>query len=167
MFTTTLIIVGFVILMLPGLFFAVLGLPGAPYIFIVCLLYAFADRLHHLTGHQLVALGVIAAISILTDQLAGLIGSRWGGARGVSLLYGIIGLIVGNIVLPLLGGLIGLFLGITIGEIIRRRRHPGSVDIVGESVRAGLGGIIGTVTGIVIHVCLAIIMIGLFVFCVI
>jgi uncharacterized protein YqgC (DUF456 family) len=164
MLTATLLTIGFAILMLPGIALIALGMPGVPYIFVVAALYEIVDRFHHLSGWELLILGVIAIISIVIDQLAGILGGRMGGAKGRSFLYGIAGLIIGNIIFPILGGFIGLFVGVFVGEIIRYRKHEPTADsIFHKSIKAGVGSVLGAAAGMAMNIVLAVVMIALFV----
>jgi uncharacterized protein YqgC (DUF456 family) len=164
MLTITLLTIGFAILMLPGIAFIALGLPGVPFIFVVAALYEIIDRFHHLSGPELGVLGGIAVVSVIIDQLSGILGGKWGGAKGKSFLYGIAGLIVGNIIFPVLGGLIGLFLGVFLGEFIRYKKHePTTESIFHKSAKAGVGSVIGALAGMAMNIVLAIVTIVLFI----
>lgn len=158
--TSTLLIIGFAILMLPSLVFIPLSLPGVSYLFIVSLVYAFIDGFIHITSWQILILAGIAIISILIDQFSGLIAAHYGGAKGWSFLYGILGLIVGNILFPVIGGFVGLFLGLFLGEIYRRKKR-GSVESNG-AIKAATLGVIGSATGMVLNIILAIVFMVLF-----
>jgi uncharacterized protein YqgC (DUF456 family) len=145
------------LLMLPALAAVAFMLPGVPCIFIISLMYALADHFTHVSGTDIWILGGIAVLSIVVDQSAGLIAARYGGARGKTLLFGIAGVIVGTIVLPFFGGFIGLFIGIMIGELVRNRTHH-------DALKAATAGVIGSLTGMVINICLGIASIALFLF---
>lgn len=150
----------FSLLLLPGLLATVMMLPGVPYMFVVALLFGFIDHFTHLTGQNLAILGGIATVTIIVDQLAGFIAAKWGGAKGKTFLYGIAGVIIGTFVLPLFGGMIGLFIGILIGEL--SRRHKTDEEIIKGSLKAATAGVVGSLTGIVIDLCLGILFITLF-----
>jgi hypothetical protein len=152
---TILIISIAVILMLACLAFIVLMLPGVPCIFLISLIYAIADHFTHISGIGICILGVIALLSVVVDQSAGLIAARYGGARGKTFLFGIAGAIIGTIVLPVFGGFIGLFIGIMVGELVRNRTHQ-------EALKAATAGVIGSLTGMIINICLGVASIALF-----
>ncbi len=143
------------LLMLPGIVAIAFMLPGVPYLFLVSLIYAFADHFTHVSATDIYILGGMAILSIIIDQSAGLIAARYGGARGKTFLYGLVGAIIGTIIFPLFGGFIGLFIGIAIGELVRRRTHV-------QALRAATVGLIGSVTGIIMNICLGVIFIALF-----
>src|SRR5581483_2855540 len=117
-------------------------IPGIPYMFVIALIYGAIDHFHHLTLRQLGILGIITIVSLIIDYLAGMMGAKFGGAKGKSLLYGFIGLIVGTFIVPVIGGLIGLFLGVLIGELFRKRAG-------GDAVKAATGSVLGSLAGMI------------------
>jgi uncharacterized protein len=167
--TSTLLIIGFTLLMLPSLVFIPMMMPGVPYLFVVAVLFGIVDHFTQLSFAEMGILAGIAVLSVIVDQLAGFIGARKGGAKGKSFIYGIIGLVVGNIIMPIIGGFIGLFIGIFVGEMRRRRALDAelpedrlSADHVHSSLKAAGGAVLGSISGIVINMCLAVVFIGLF-----
>lgn len=154
MLTITLIIIA-ALLMLPGIVAIAFMLPGIPYLFIVALIYGFIDHFKNLSLKELLILGIIAICSVVIDQLAGILGAHYGGARGKTFLYGIAGAIIGTIIFPLFGGFIGLFAGIVIGELRRKQTTE-------QALKAATVGVIGTLTGIIINIMLAIAFLILF-----
>jgi len=150
-----LLIIIFVILMIPGIAGAFLPLPGLLYMFIISLIYGFVDKFQNLQPWELGVLAGIALVSIINDYLSGLIGAKYGGAAQKSMLYGIIGMIVGLIIFPPFGGLVGVFVGILIAELIRGTNQN-------KAVRAATGGLVGSIVGMVVTLVLAIIFLFLF-----
>jgi len=143
--------------MLPGLLGVFIPLiPGIPYMFVVALVFAFADRFQHLSGAELSLLAVIAIVSLVIDYLAGILGARAGGASKKALLFGMIGLILGMIILPPFGGILGLFLGVLGAELL-----GGKTAL--KAFKAGQGSVIGALTGIGINLVLALLSLALFV----
>ncbi len=152
-----LIVIGTAAAMLPGLAGVLLPLvPGIPYMFVVALVYALADRLSHISGLELLTLGLIAIASLAVDYLAGILGARAGGASKKALLFGMIGLILGMIILPPFGGILGLFLGVLAAELL-----GGKTALM--AFKAGQGSVIGALTGIGINLLLALLFLILFV----
>ncbi|MDD5731357.1 MAG: DUF456 domain-containing protein [Patescibacteria group bacterium] len=150
-----LLVIIFFVLMLPGIAGAFLPLPGLLYMFIISLIYGFVDKFAHL---QLWELGVLAGIMILStvnDYLSGMLGAKYGGAAQKSMLYGIIGMIIGLIIFPPFGGLVGVFVGILIAELIRGTNQE-------KAVRAATGGLVGSIVGMIVTLVLAIIFLFLF-----
>lgn len=146
------------LLLMPGLAGVIVpGLPSVPFMLVVALGYGIYDRFVHLTQYELLILGGLALLSIVIDYLAGLLGARLGGASKQSILAGFIGLIVGLILFPPLGAIIGLGMGIFLSEL---RLHQDEK----RATKAATGGLIGSLTGTIINFVIALIFIGLFVF---
>ena len=155
MILTTILIIVASLLMIPGIIAIAFMLPGVPYLFIVALIYGFINHFARLSLNELLILAGIAILSVIVDQSAGLIAAHYGGARGKTFLYGIVGAILGTIIFPLFGGFIGLFIGIVIGELIRKQHHI-------HAIKAATVGVIGSVTGITINIILGVIFLVLF-----
>ncbi len=156
MMETALLIV-FVLLLLPGvvgIFIPVL--PGIPLMFFMALFFAVLTGFNRLTGTEIGYLGFIALSSLVVDYLSGVIGARYGGASRKSLGYGLLGILAGTLLMPPFGGIIGLFIAITISEI----SQFGDRD---KALKAAQGGVIGAVVGIGINLILALLFIGLFI----
>ena len=132
--------------------------PALPYMFVIAAAYDMMTNFSVMTGTELIALGVIAAISILVHQIAGMLGARIGGARWKSLLWGAIGAFVGTFILsPFIGSLVGLFLGIFISEIfIEKLSHE-------KAWSSAKGALFGAISGIVINVILSLVFLITFV----
>ena len=154
--THTILIIIFTLLMLPGIAAVALMLPGIPYLFAVALVFGFVDHFAHLSATALYVLGGIAVASIVIDQLAGALGARWGGARGKSIIIGVVCAFLGNLILPIIGGFVGLFAGIAISELHRHHSHT-------EALKAATSGVIGTATGMVVNLILSVVFIAAFI----
>jgi uncharacterized protein YqgC (DUF456 family) len=113
----------------------------------------------NLSGTEVGILAAIVGIAMLIDMFSGVVGAKWGGAHWSSLLSGIIGLVVGTFIIPIpiLGSLIGLFLGVLISEwyITRDMR---------KAQKAALGSLAGSAVGITANVIAAILFVSLFLF---
>lgn len=143
-------LVAAILLMLPGIAGVVVpALPGVPFMFVVALGYAVIDEFQRLTGNELAILGGLAVASLVVDYLAGTLGARFSGASVKSLAMGILGLVIGLIILPPLGGILGLFVGIFAAEFIRHKDQY-------RALKAATGGLIGSLAGIAINLLLAI-----------
>lgn len=132
------------LLLLPAFLFVILPvLPSVPYMLIVAIVYDLISG--RINQNEMIILVAVAAVSILTDYLSGLFGARWGGASGKSLLAGTIGMIVGSLILPLFGGLIGLFLGVLVSEMVL---FPQSQ----KAYRAASASLVGSIVGMVANI---------------
>ena len=142
--------------MLPGIAGAFLPIPGLLYMFVLSLVFGFADRFAHLSQNELAILGAIALISILNDYFSGMLGAKYGGAAQKSIVLGIIGMIIGTFLLPPFGGLIGVFVGILVAEFWRHGNQE-------RAVKAATGGLIGSVIGMIASLFLAIAFLFMFI----
>lgn len=151
------LIIVFSLLMLPGIIgILVPVLPGIPFMFAVALIAAFIERFQYLSSRELLILGLIALVSLLVDYFSGVLGARFGGASKGALYYGFLGLIIGVVIFPPLGGIIGLFIGIFIAEMAQKRSRS-------QAARAAAGGVIGSLAGMMVNLVLSLAFIVLFV----
>jgi len=149
-------IIVFSLLLLPGLAGIILPVPGLAYMFLVALIFGLVNHFQQMTWQNLVVLGVILIISIITDAVSGIIGAKYGGASKQSMIAGFIGMIVGVMALPPFGGLLGIFLGVMIWEIISRSNRK-------KAMRAASASLIGSVAGMLLSLLLSLLFIVLFI----
>lgn len=155
--TQTILTVIFGLMLLPGL--AMIFVPFLPafwYLLAVAAIFGAIDGFVHLTLQNFAVLAAIFGASILVDWSAGLLGARLGGAAWKSVLFGALGASLGFLLLPPLGVLPGLFVGVLLGELHRRRSAP-------AALRAAGGALVGVVTGMAINAMLALLFIVSFV----
>lgn len=145
----------FVVLLLPGFAGVFLPLPSLPYMFGITLIFISIDKFQHLKSYELIILGILMLLSFANDYFCGLIGAKYGGAAKISLVAGLIGMIIGLIIFPPFGGVLGLFLGILAAEFIVFKDHI-------KALKAATGGVIGTLVGMIISLILALVYLVLF-----
>ena len=141
--TYTILIILAVLLLLPGIFLALLpGIPAILYMLAIAGIFGLLDNFVHLTPMAMGILALIAALNLLGEFLAGIAGAKWGGAHWSSIIWGIVGLIVGSslIPIPFIGSLIGMFIGVLVSEMYRTR------DIE-RAQKAAAGSFLGWVAG--------------------
>ncbi len=142
--------------MLPGIIGIIIPiLPGIPYMFLVSLIYGFASKFHTLSYKELMVLGIIGVTSFIVDYSTGLIGAKYGGASKRSIALELLGSIVGTIVMPPFGGIVGLFAAILLSEIFLHNDHK-------KALKAASGSLFGSLIGIIINLILAIVFLILF-----
>ena len=129
--------------------------PSLAFMFLVSFIYALIDHFQHLSALELGILAAIAIVGEVLDYILGFLGAKISGAKFKSLLWGALGLIIGFILYPPFGGIAGLFLGIVISEIIIFKKGL-------KSLKAGFGGVIGSIAGLIIKIILAITFLALF-----
>lgn len=146
------------VLMSPGLVMPLVPmLPALPYMLVVALLFGLYDGFDALSGGEFAWLAGIAALSVIVDQLAGLLGAKYSGAHAKSLLAGIAGSLVGAFAFPPLGAVLGLFVSVFVAEIVFMKGKR-------EALKAASGAVLGAVGGIMANLALAAAFLLLFVF---
>lgn len=151
------LVIIFSILLLPGIIGAVIPIiPSLPWMFIVALVFGIIDKFEHLRWFELLILGLLALISIILDNISGLIGAKGTGASKWGIIGGFIGGLIGLFFFPPFGAIIGMILGVVILEIVYHKNNK-------KAVRSASGVILGNLANIIINLVLCFIFIGLFV----
>jgi len=130
-------------------------LPGAPLIFLGALLAAWAEDFVYLGFGSLIVLGILAALAIVVDFVAGAFGVKRFGASRRAVAGATIGAVVG-IFFGIVGVLIGPFVGAVIGELSLRRN-------LAAAGRAGIGAALGLALGTAAKLAIAFAMVGVIV----
>lgn len=153
---TVLILVIAALLVIAGLVGMVApALPGPLLLFGGLWMAAWGEGYAHVGTGTLIALGVMAAVAMLADYVAGAFGARRYGASGRAMFGAVLGGIVG-IFFGLPGLLLGPFIGALLGELSMRSDLP-------TAGRAGWGATVGLLIGIAAKMALGIAMLGLYV----
>ena len=141
---------------LVGVLFPVL--PGIPFMFVIILIYAFADKFHRFRGSEIAIFAILAVVSILVDYLSGLFGARLFGASAKGTIGGLIGSLTGLFLFPPFGIFIGLAAGVLVAELLFAKKT------VVKSAKASAGSLLGALAGIMINIIVALCFITLFIF---
>jgi uncharacterized protein len=116
-------------------------IPATLIIWLAALLYAFMTGFQALTWGYLIALGVLAGVAFLIDNIAAVWGARkFGGSSAAgwgALVGGLVGLFLGP-----LGFLFGPILGAVLAEMLISKKDPL------EALRSGVGTLVGMLGGI-------------------
>jgi len=131
------------------------ALPGTPLVFGGLLLGAWVEQFQRVGTVPLVIIGVLAALAVLADWVAGVLGAKRAGASGLALAGAAIGTVVG-IFAGVIGLLFGPLIGAGIGEWLARNDVP-------RAARVGLATWIGLLAALAVKVALTFAMIGVFV----
>lgn len=143
------------LLIIAGIAGAILPvLPGVPLVFGGMFLAAWADDFQHVGAITLTVLGLLSAIALLVDFVAGLLGAKRVGASARALWGAAIGTIVG-LFFGLPGLLLGPFLGAVAGELSAGSR-------VDQATRVGIGTWLGLLFGTLAKLALCFTMVGVF-----
>lgn len=154
----TVVLVSFIALLLIGVGLAFIpAFPALFLMFVFALVYGFIDSFVHLTVHNILILGGIVALGFVVDTMAGLIGAKYGGASKKAILWGIVGIIIGFIIFPPFGALLGLFVGVLCAELYQLKSKRDALKAAGASVA-------GSLTGMAVNIILALTFLILFIF---
>jgi uncharacterized protein YqgC (DUF456 family) len=134
---------------LAGVFLPVI--PGLIIGFAGLLLYAAVDGFHHFSPWTVALLGLLAVAGSLLDNLAGVYGAKKFGATKWGIWGAVAGLLAGLFFGPL-GLIFGPLAGALAGEMIGGRD-------AGEAARAGVGTLVGFLSGVFIKLLLVVIII--------
>ena len=152
---TTVVDVLVVVLMVAGLVGAALPVvPGTPLILAGALLYAIATDFTPVGLGRLAVLTVLAIVGAVAGALAGSLGAHRAGGSRRAAVGAMLGLVAGFFMGP-----IGLVAGPVAGAILGELSHARPWR---DSVRAGVGTLIGLIAGTAAHVAVAGMMVGLF-----
>ena len=151
-----LVVLGFAMLAV-GLAGAVLpALPGLPFVFGGLWTLAFVGDYEKVGQWTVGILGVLLALGLALDFIAGSLGAKKFGASPQAVAGALIGAFVG-VFFGLPGLVLGPFIGAVLGELKARRG-------VSQAAVSGVGAWIGLLLGIVAKLVLSLVMIGVFAF---
>lgn len=145
------------LLVLVGLAGTILpALPGLPFVFGGLWLGAWIDGYAQVSGWLIVVLGILTAVAMGIDFMAGVLGAKKVGASKEAIIGASIGAIVG-IFFGFIGIFVGPFIGAFAGEYLARGR-------LGDAGKVGLGTWLGIVVGAAVKIGTAFLMLALFAF---
>lgn len=153
---STLLYLSGALLILTGLLGVVLPvLPGVPVMYLGMLLVAWSDGFERIGFWTLLALALLTGLSILADLLSSILGAQRVGASRLALIGATLGALIG-LFFGLPGVVLGPFIGAFSGELLHSRRG-------GLATKVGVATWIGLVLGAIAKLCIALMMLGLFV----
>ena len=146
------------VLLLPGIAISVLPVPGILYMLAIAAMFGILDHFVHLSGLDLGILSVLALVTLAADFWSGIAGAKWGGAHWTSILWGMVGLFVGSVVIPIpfFGSVIGMILGVLGSELYRTKN-------IQAAQKAAAGSFFGWLAGTGFKVVAAVIFLVLFI----
>ncbi|GAB3789398.1 DUF456 domain-containing protein [Dyella agri] len=143
------------VLIVGGLVGAILpNLPGIPMIFGGIWLVAAVDNYRHLGLWWLLLIGVLGALGVIVDFVAGTLGAKRVGASKRALWGASLGTLIGMF-FSIPGILLGPFVGALIGEL-------SSGTSVLRSAHVGIGTWLGLLFGTLVKLVISLVMVGLF-----
>ena len=139
------ILAGLVTLILPGV-------PGSALVYAGILLVAWSDGFQRIGTVMLILLGVLAIVASVVDNVAGILGARYGGASAWGLFGATAGAVVG-----LAFGLVGLLVGPAVGALVFEYvKNPN----IRRAAGAGVGSLAGFLVGAVAKYVFTLFMVG-------
>lgn len=144
---TLLIVIGIAGTILPAV-------PGVPLVFAGMLVAAWTGDFVQIGWPTLTILGVLTALALLVDLLAGLLGAKRVGASGWALFGAALGTVVGMF-LGIIGLILGPFVGAVLGELIAGSN-------LRRSTTVGMGAWLGFLFGTLAKIALCFTMLGVF-----
>ena len=111
-------------------------LPGTILIWFVAVMYALVVGIDSMGWSAFIALNIIGLFAGTADLWLPLLGAKTTGASKRSMFLGVIGMIIGTMIMPLIGTVVGYGLGILLGEYHKVRD-------VNKAIHAALGGMAG------------------------
>jgi len=100
--------------------------------------------------------GLFVVLLFAADYVANLIGIKKYGGSKAGVWGSTIGIIAGPFVIPIFGILIGPFIGAIVAELIVNKRS------LSESVKVGVGSVIGFISSVITKTIIQVIMVGYF-----
>lgn len=144
-----------VLLVLAGLAGTVLPLlPGVSFVFLGLWLGAWIDGYAEVSGWTVVLLGLLTALAMALDYIAGALGAKKAGASKQAVTGALLGSLVG-IFFGLPGLILGPFVGAVVGELSAQR----DLD---QAAAVGAATWVGLLLGTIAKLALSLTMLGVF-----
>lgn len=131
------------------------AIPGLPLIWLAMLGYGLAERFHAMSPVFLLVVLLVVILSQVAEHYARAWGAKRFGAGRAGIWGAVIGSIVGLFFMPI-GLLAGPFLGALVGELLTGRSTR-------DAVRAGWGGLIGSLGSVAVNLMVAIVLVVAFI----
>ena len=147
-FASLIILVGLIGTVLPIL-------PGTVLILIGAFLYALVEGFQAVGWPTLLVLGVLTLLATTADLWASSVGAKMGGASGWSVVFGLLGGLVGLVIFSLPGAILGALAAVLLTEILRQ-------DDWRQALKAGTGWIVGWLLSTILQVAIGVIMVAIF-----
>lgn len=151
-----LVIIFSLLIFAAGASFLLMIFPAHLFLLIISLVFGLIDHFEHLRVWEWGILCGVAVVMIIVDYASGLLGAKIAGASKKSVLWGIVGLVIGLIIFPPFGSLIGLFLGILLYELINFKEYR-------RAIKSATGSLLGVLLGTFLNLALALVFLVLFI----
>lgn len=133
------------------------GLPGTGLVFGGIVLHALYFGVDTIGMTTLIFLGAVTLFSFIIDWLASLYGAKRFGASRAGVIGSVVGGLFGLVFLSLPGLFLGAFVGAVVGELLLAKKN------LNDSLKVGVGSILGFFAGTLIKLLLTLIMVIVFI----
>ncbi len=131
-------------------------LPGVPLIYACLIFYGFVSGWKAYGLVTVIVWGVVTGVTVLIDLYAGSVGAKRYGASRYGFWGAVLGAVFGAVVAGLPGIIIGPIIGAVAGELLAGRSYR-------EAWLSGWGTFIGFLSGSLVKIIVASLMIGTFI----
>lgn len=131
-------------------------LPGIPLIWLGIVIYGAFTGFKETGLLTMIIFTVLMFFTVVVDYLANLYGAKKFGAGKLGILFAIIGMMVGLLTAGFIGLIIGPMVGAIIGELLSGKDHR-------QAFKAGIGALVGFLSGTIIKFIIGLVMIGIFI----
>ncbi len=111
-------------------------LPGTLLVWLAAVIYALVSGIDSMGWGAFIILNIVGLFTGTADLWLPLLGAKSTGASKRSMLLGLIGMIVGTMIMPLVGTVVGYGIGILLGEYHKQPDWN-------KAIHAALGGMAG------------------------
>jgi len=133
-------------------------IPSALFMITAFLLYGFIVTFDEMSYLFWIIQGLFIILLFAADTLSNLVGVKKFGGTKAGMWGSTIGLLVGPFVIPVAGILLGPFIGAVLAELIVSRAG------FKQSLKTGVGSLVGFLTSVVTKGALMVVMIAVFIF---
>ena len=131
-------------------------LPGVPLIWLGTVIFGIFTNFEEITLLILAVFTFLMLFTVVIDYLANLYGAKKFGAGKLGIFFAILGMMIGLLSAGLIGLIIGPMIGAVIGELLSGKSHR-------QAFKAGIGTVVGFLSGTIIKFIIGLVMIGIFI----
>lgn len=152
MATPNIVLIGIIILICIGVLGTIVPfLPGVPLVFISICAYGWYENFSTITPKLIALFAALTVLSIFVNYISATLGAKKFGSSKYGTWGALLGTFIGLFIFPPLGIFIGPWLGAMMGEYIYRKD-------LNRAFQAGVGAVVGLLSGIVFDLVIALVM---------
>jgi len=131
-------------------------LPGVFFIWLGSVIYGAFTGFKEISFPVIVVFTAMLLFTIVVDYLANIYGAKKFGAGKLGIFFSVIGMMIGVVTAGLIGLIVGPIIGAIIGELLSGKNHR-------QAFKAGIGTLVGFLSGTIIKFLVGLLMIGIFI----